>query len=88
MDQTVINWLLAAGGALVGAILKVIWDSVKDLQKADTALVARVGEIEVLVAGKYVLKEEFDKTLDRTIAALFAKLDKIEIKLDRKVDKS
>lgn len=83
MDQTLVNWLLAGFGALIGFLLNAVWQAVKDLQKADQSLSEKVGAIEVLVAGNYVKKEEFQDN----IKALFAKLDKIEDKIDRKVDK-
>lgn len=83
MDQTVINWVLAAFSALIGFLLNAVWQAVKDLQVSDKALVDRVNAVEVLVAGDYVRRTDFE----RTIEALFAKLDKIEDKLDRKADK-
>jgi hypothetical protein len=83
MDQTIINWLLAGFGALIGFLLNAVWQAVKDLQTADKVLADKVGSIEVLVAGAYVKKDEFTDT----VKALFAKLDKIEDKIDRKADK-
>ena len=83
MDQTIINWLLAGFGALIGFLLNSVWQAVKDLQTADKVLAEKVGSIEVLVAGAYVKKDEFTQSIN----ALFAKLDKIEDKLDKKADK-
>jgi hypothetical protein len=83
MDQTIINWLLAGFGALIGFLLNSVWQAVKDLQTADKVLAEKVGNIEVLVAGAYVKKDEFTQSIN----ALFAKLDKIEDKLDKKADK-
>lgn len=83
MDQTLINVLLGGFCTLLGVILKAVWDSVKDLQRADTALAARVGEVEVLVAGDYVKNSSFDRLSE----AIFKKLDKIEVKLDSKADR-
>lgn len=83
MDQTIINWLLAGFGALIGFLLNAVWQAVKDLQTADKQLATKVSEIEVLVAGDYIKKDDFQTSID----ALFKKLDKIEDKLDRKVDK-
>lgn len=83
MDQTIINWLLAGFGALIGFLLNAVWQAVKDLQAADKVLAEKVGSIEVLVAGAYVKKDEFTQSIN----ALFAKLDKIEDKLDKKADK-
>lgn len=83
MDQIIINWLLAGFGALIGFLLNAVWQAVKDLQKADTTLADKVGKIEVLVAGAYVKRDEFDRALNR----LFEKLDHIEMKIDKKADK-
>jgi len=83
MDQTIINWVLAGFGGVVGFLLKSVWDAVKDLQVADKDLVNKVAEIEVLVVGAYVKKDEFNSVAN----ALFAKLDKIMDKLDAKADK-
>lgn len=83
MDQTLVNWLLAGFGALIGFLLNAVWQAVKDLQSADKEIATKVGEIEVLVAGGYVKKNEFSDLSK----ALFAKLDKIEDKIDKKADK-
>lgn len=83
MDQTLFNVAVSVAGFLGGWWLKVLWDAVKDLQTTDKILAEKVGSIEVLVAGNYLTKADFDKIG----AAIFAKLDKIEDKLDRKVDK-
>ena len=83
MNQELINWLIAGFGALIGALMKAVWDSVKDLQQSDKELADKVSGIEILVAGDYVKKIEISE-LNR---ALFLKLDRIEQKLDRKVDK-
>lgn len=81
--QTIINSAFAVIGALGGWVLNRIWESLKDLQSADKILTEKVGAIEVLVAGNYVSRDE----LQKTISAVFAKLDRIEDKLDHKVDK-
>jgi len=83
MDQTIINWLLGCFGALIGFLLNAVWQAVKDLQTADKELAGKVSEIEVLVAGDYVKREEFNQT----VTALFSKLDRIEDKIDNKADK-
>jgi len=83
MDQTLFNISVTVIGFLGGWWLKVLWEAVKDLQTADKVLVEKVSSIEILVAGNYITRADFDKIG----AAIFAKLDKIEDKLDRKVDK-
>jgi nicotinic acid phosphoribosyltransferase len=82
-SQTIINTAIALVGFLGGWILKVVWEAVKELQIADKILVDKVNTIEILIAGNYMSKQDFEKVAD----AIFAKLDKIDDKLDRKVDK-
>ena len=81
--QEFYNWILTGFSAVLGFLLHSVWEAVKDLQKADAELTKRVGEIEVLVAGNYVTRQEFSNTVD----ALFRKLDKIEEKIDKKADR-
>jgi hypothetical protein len=83
MEQTVINWLLGGFGALIGFVLAVVWQELKDLKNQDIKLAEKVSAIETLVAGKYVTREEFSTHMD----ALFRKLDRIDEKLDKKADK-
>lgn len=63
--------------------MKVLHESVRDLQEADKRLADKVSSIEVLVAGNYVKRDDFDKSVE----AIFRKLDRIEDKLDGKADK-
>lgn len=81
--QEFYDWVLTGFNALLGFLLHAVWTATKDLQKADAELTKRVGEIEVLVAGNYVTRQEFDRVIDK----LFAKLDHIEMKIDKKADK-
>ena len=81
--QELVNTLFALVGVLGGWWMKAMWDAVKELEKADRELSKQVGDLKVLVAGNYVRTERFD-TLS---SALFSKLDRIENKLDQKVDK-
>lgn len=83
MDQTIVNWALAGASGLIGFLLNAMWQAVKDLQKSDMELADKVSEVEILVAGSYVKRDE----LSAMTNALFAKLDRIEEKLDKKVDK-
>ena len=63
--------------------MRVMWQSLKELQQQDLKLADKVGNIEVLVAGQYVKRDD----MNRDIAAMFAKLDRIEDKIDKKADK-
>jgi len=81
--QWLFNGLFTIIGTLGGWLLNNIRDAIRDLQRQDADLSAKVQGMEVLVAGNYVKREDMDKMLD----AVFRKLDKIEAKLDAKADK-
>lgn len=82
-SQTAFNTILSLVAFLGGWVLNSLRDSIRALQNTDSELADKVQRIEVLVAGTYVKRDD----LDRMTAALFAKLDKIELKLDGKADK-
>lgn len=82
-NQQLFNVLFAIVGVLGGWWMKAMWEAVKSLEQADKQLASQVGELRVLVAGGYVKTEQFDGLSK----AIFAKLDRIEDKLDLKVDK-
>jgi len=83
MDQSFLNWVFGLINIGFGILGKIMWDSYKDLKKTDKELAEKVGNIEVLVAGQYVKREDFQTVTNQ----IFAKLDKILDKLDQKVDK-
>lgn len=83
LDQSIVNTLITIVAGVFGWVLKVLWDAVKELQRSDKELNAAVNELEVLVAGDYVKREELREEFKR----LFVKLDTIEQKLDQKADK-
>ena len=66
-----------------GWILKVLWDSINELRAVDANLVEKVASIEIMVAGSYITRDEFQ----RTITSMFSKLDRIEDKVSQKADK-
>lgn len=82
-NQQLFNVLFAIVGVLGGWWMKAMWEAVKALELADKQLSNQVGELRVLVAGGYVKMEQFDGLSK----AIFAKLDRIEDKLDGKADK-
>ena len=77
--NTAIGFLLLLGGWS----MRIIWDSLLKLQQTDTSLADKLSRIEVLVAGEYIKKDEFNSIMLR----LFEKLDHIEEKIDQKADK-
>ena len=80
--QTLFNIVTLIAGALGGFVLKAIWDALIELRTSDKNLVEKISAIEILVAGQYVKRMD----LDAIARELFAKLDRIDGKLDNKVD--
>lgn len=76
MDQGIVNTVITLGAGIFGWIMKTLWDSVRKLEK-------EVSDIEILVAGQYVKRDEFRQDIQR----IFEKLDVIEAKIDSKADK-
>jgi fructose 1,6-bisphosphatase len=79
--QDAFNIALTLVGTMAGYLLKSVWEAIKDLQTADLKLTEKVGDMEVLVAGQYMKREDMN-VISR---AIFEKLDKIDEKLDSKV---
>ena len=87
MDQTWFNIAITALGAMAGWWMNVMWQNLKDLERADKLLIDRVAAIDLLVAGQYIKREDFYAYASELKGALVGRLDRIEDKLDRKVDK-
>lgn len=83
MDQSFLNWTFGIANLILGAFLKMTWDSYKELKRTDKELAEKVSGIEVLVAGQYVKREDFQGVTTQ----IFSKLDKILDKLEQKQDK-
>lgn len=83
--QAAFNVALSLVAFLGGWVLNSLRDSIKSLQKSDSELADKVQKIEVLVADQYVKRNDLDQL---STAIIFTKLDRIEDKLDGKVDKS
>lgn len=80
--QSLINVVFAVCGSMAGFILKGIWDALKELQRADNELVKKVQNIEVLIAGDYVKKDDFE----RVVSTVFERLETISDRLVAKID--
>ena len=83
MEQSTLNWAFGIVNICLGVGLKFFFDSLRDLRKSDKELADKVNKIEVVVAGEYIKREEFDNVAN----VIFKKLDKIYEKLDQKADK-
>jgi len=82
-SQTIFDVVLGVTMLLGGWIMRMMWESLKELRTQDQELAEKVSQIEVLVAGEYVKRSE----LDRAIQRIFDKLDIIDAKLSSKADK-
>jgi hypothetical protein len=81
--QVLFNLAATAVGFLFGWVLNNLWTAVKELQEDDKELAEKVGNIEVLVAGRYMTRDEFNTTMN----AIFTKLDRIQDILSNKADR-
>jgi len=87
MDQTLINWVFAGGGAAFGWVLKVIWDAIQELKRDMRQIERDLPEVYVRRDDfKDAVKEIKDdmkagfSSVDRTLGLIFKKLDDKENK--------
>jgi uncharacterized protein (DUF111 family) len=81
--QIIFNILVALVGALGGWILNGLRSEQVNLRSDHNALADKLHEIDKLVAGTYVKRDDMEKLS----TAIFTKLDRIEGKLDGKQDR-
>lgn len=81
--QNLFNIVIGLLSAIGGWWLNAMWTSIKELQAMDRELAEKVASIEVLVAGRYVTRDEFNNTL----AQVFTKLDRIIDTINKKADR-
>jgi hypothetical protein len=82
MDQGFFNWLIGTGGVVIGWVLKVIWDSLRDLRNEikimDTKMhddfVRRDDFKDAMKDLKEDMKSGFSK-IDNTLGLIFKKLE-------------
>jgi len=83
LDQFSLNWFFGISNIVISFGFKLIWDSYNELKKTDKDINEKLNHVEILVAGQYVKRDDFDKVSNH----IFSKLDKIIEKLDKKADK-
>lgn len=81
--QTMFNIAASIISLLLGWVITGVRSAIRDQQRLSAEIAAKVQAIEVLVAGSYVKRDDMDKLT----SALFAKLDRIETKVDLKVNR-
>jgi len=80
VDQNLINILIAVVGVLMGWVLKVVWEALGELRTDGKTRDDRLNELEILVAGKYVTRDDF--------SIVISKLDDIRDRLALKADRA
>lgn len=81
--QMIFNIVAGVAGLFGSFILTRLWAALDEMRRDHQALARKHAEAEVLVAGAYAKRDD----VERLGNAIFAKLDKIENKLDQKADK-
>lgn len=81
--QTIFNIGIALFSFIGGVSVNRLFIKLDKLTDQDEKLAKHINEISVTLPTKYVMKEDLQRLSD----ALFAKLDRIEAKIDKKADK-
>lgn len=81
--QWIANGAFTIVGLLLGIIINSVRESVKELKKADSELADKVHEIDKLVAGNYVKRDEMKEYMAEIRADLAKIFDKLEGKADK-----
>lgn len=85
--QDLILWaigtVISLGAALTGWVFKMVFSSIKEVEKNNQDLAAKLSAHELHSAQTYATKKDLDAGIDR----IMTKLDKIDDKLDGKADK-
>jgi pentose-5-phosphate-3-epimerase len=83
VPQDVVNLVISGAAALLGWLMRIVWEAQGEQKKETAKLADKIAGIEVLVAGSYVKRDELAGILSR----IDNKLDQISTKLDGKADK-
>lgn len=83
MVETYLHSAITIVVGVFGYMLKVMWDSVKDLQRDDERLLGKINDLQVAIATDYAKREE----LRAEFKSFRDTLDRIEQKIDQKADK-
>jgi hypothetical protein len=81
--QTAFNILIGIISAMLGWWLNNVWLTINELRRIDKELAEKVASIEVLVAGEYVTRDEFNNVMSQ----VFNKLDRIMDAVSKKADR-
>ena len=82
------NIILLVGGSAVSLFLRGMRDNIQELKATDTNLSAKISAVEVMIAGHYITRQEFQHALEGLTKAIFVKLDKIDDRVATHIEKS
>lgn len=82
--QDAFNAVIGGAGAIGGWFLKAIYAEIQALRKEDKALGEKVQELQVVVAGDYVKKQDMQDMRNELMGVML----RIEGKLDKKADRA
>ena len=78
--QEVFNIAVALIGFLAAWVLRVLWESIKELQRNNKEVSDQLRDNELLVLGQYTKKEELDRVADAILTKI-SKLENIEVSI-------
>jgi hypothetical protein len=81
--QTIFNIAVGAVNLLAGWMLKMFYDSIRDLRSAQVGLLADQRELERQISANYARRDDVKGMFDDLLAAI----RRVEDKLDNKADK-
>ncbi len=79
--QAAFNIAAGAFSGLLGWLLRALWQEVKEMKSDHSRLGDRLNAVEVLIAGKYQLREDSRRDMDTILASL----ERIERRIDSRV---
>lgn len=82
--QVLFNIVLGALGSLVMVLITILHKKIDRLTEEDRELLLKVSALQILVAGQYVTRNEFDAKMEVMFKTFSAKLDSIDDKLERR----
>lgn len=85
--QVLFNIVLAGFGALAMILINSVNKKIDRLAEEDRELMLKVSALQILVAGQYVTRNEFDAKMETLFKTFSAKLDSIDNKLERRADR-
>lgn len=83
MDNALFQIVVGVAGAAVSFIAARILQAIRDLEHRIGQLNNKISELEVLVARQHVTHSQFNSVT----SAIFARIEKMDDKLDHKADK-